>query len=61
MNNAKLDVLTWTLIYGGLLAVCLGLAVELRDASLGWRIIGGGIVATGLGGLCIWLRSRRMP
>ncbi|MBU6258960.1 MAG: hypothetical protein KGL18_10255 [Burkholderiales bacterium] len=59
MNDAKLDGLTWTLIYGGLLAVCLGFAVRLRDAGLGWRIIGGGLVASGIGGFLIWVRSRR--
>ena len=61
MGNAALEKLIWVLIYVGLLAVCLGLFVRLRDGSLGLSIIAAGGTASALGAILIWVRSRRGP
>lgn len=60
MSNATLEKLTWVLIYGGLLTLCLGVFV-LREAApaLGWGLVAGGVVAAVLGLLAAWRRSRR--
>jgi hypothetical protein len=59
MSNPRLEVLIWVLIYGGLLAVCLGLFVQRGNDPLGWSIVVGGGVASAIGVLLIWVRSRR--
>jgi hypothetical protein len=59
MSNARLEVLIWVLIYGGLLAVCLGLFVQRGSAALGLAIIGGGGATSAVGVFLIWVRSRR--
>lgn len=59
MNNRQLETLVWVLIYGGLLALCLGWFVQPRDAALGTLLMGGGGGVTVLGILLIVLRSRR--
>jgi hypothetical protein len=59
MTNATLDKFIWTLIYGGLVAVGLGLSVQRIAAALGWGIVAvGGLLALG-GVLLIHVRSRR--
>lgn len=59
MRAATLETWIWVLIYAGLLAVGLGLALQRQgDAALGWTlVVAGGIVAA-LGVLLIWVRSR---
>jgi hypothetical protein len=59
MRAATLEVWVWVLIYGGLLAVGLGLALQRQgDAALGWTLVlVGGIVAA-VGVVLIWVRSR---
>lgn len=55
---ARLHTLIWTLIYGGLLALVLGIAVERSDYATGWPVaLGGGIVAA-TGFFLIWMRSK---
>jgi O-antigen/teichoic acid export membrane protein len=60
MRNATLEKLAWVLIYGGLLALCLGIFV-LREgaATPGWALVvgGGGVVVLGVG--AVWWRARR--
>lgn len=55
---ARIEALVWTLIYGGLFAVALGLAT-MRDApAAGWALaIGGGLVAA-VGVVLIFVRAR---
>jgi hypothetical protein len=61
MSNATLDKLIWVLIYGGLLALCLGVFVMRTDAGLGWGfVIGGGAVAA-IGAALVVVRARRPP
>ena len=55
---ARLDALTWILIYGGLFAVVLGLATGNAHLVAGWSmgVIGGCAVAAGI--VLIFVRSR---
>ena len=58
MKTSTLDFLIWVLVYGGLLAACLGLAV--RQTAGGWSLglIGGGLVVALVGFGLIYVRSR---
>ncbi|MFT3955843.1 MAG: hypothetical protein QM722_16065 [Piscinibacter sp.] len=60
MRNSTIETWVWVLIYGGLLAVGLGLAMQQQGAGVVGHVIvvGGGVVAA-VGVLLIWLRSRR--
>lgn len=60
MKNATIETWVWVLIYGGLLALGLGLAMQQQGAAAaGWvLVVGGGLVAA-VGVVLIWLRSRR--
>jgi hypothetical protein len=56
----RIGTLIWVLIYGGLFAVGLGVALERSGESYGWSLIGGGMVAIAAGCVLVWIRSR-MP
>jgi hypothetical protein len=58
MKRDTLDKLIWTLIYGGLLGVGLGLSVQRNDHALGWGIVAVGSVVAAVGALLIYVRSR---
>jgi len=58
MNTSTIDKLIWTLIYGGLLGVGLGVSVQRSDDALGWAIVGAGGIATALGAVLVYVRSR---
>lgn len=60
MKNSTIETLVWVLIYGGLLAVGLGLALQQQGAGVAGHVlvVGGGIVAAA-GVVLIWVRSRR--
>lgn len=60
MKPSTTEKLVWILIYGGLLAVGLGVALQQRGSpGLGWTLtVGGGIVAA-TGVVLIWVRSRQ--
>jgi hypothetical protein len=60
MSNVALERLIWVLIYGGLLALCLGLFVRQGSEALGWSLIVGGGATTAVGALLVWVRSRRV-
>jgi hypothetical protein len=59
MSNAALHKLSWALIYGGLLALVLGLSIQKADDALGWPMVLGGALVAGVGALLIVVRSRR--
>jgi hypothetical protein len=59
MSNLALERLIWVLIYGGLLAVCLGLFVRQGSEPLGWGFVLGGAATTAVGALLVWVRSKR--
>jgi hypothetical protein len=56
-----LDKLIWVCIYGGLLALCLGLFVRRQAATFGSVLIAGGAVVAAVGVYLVWLRSQRGP
>jgi len=57
-STKRIETWVWILVYGGLIVVGLGLAVQRSDASLGWGIasIGGALIVGGA--VLVWLRSR---
>lgn len=59
MPSPRLDVLIWVLVYGGLLAVCLGLAMRPTLPATGTTLLVGGAVATLAGVVAFIVRSRR--
>ncbi len=58
MRTSTLEAWTWVLIYGGLIGVGLGLSMRRYDDGMGWATVGLGALATLLGAVCIWIRSR---
>ena len=60
MKNSTIETWVWVLIYGGLLAVGLGLAMQQQGVgAAGQVLVVGGTHAAAVGVLMIWLRSRR--
>jgi hypothetical protein len=55
---ARLQALIWVLIYGGLLALVLGLSTRRFDGPLGWRLVAAGAVVAAAGVVLIYVRSR---
>lgn len=55
---ARLEALIWILIYGGLLALILGLWVKKSDDDTAWLLVAGGGLAAGVGFALICVRSR---
>lgn len=58
MKTSTVDTLIWVYIYGGLLAVGLGLFVRRTDEGLGTTVIVIGSIVTALGFALIYVRSR---
>ncbi len=55
---ARLDVLIWVLIFGGLLTLALGLATHGSHVIAGWSLTAVGGLAATAGVVLIWVRSR---
>lgn len=51
----------WVLLYGGLLVLCLALAVGRGHAVLAWSLGTGGVAAAVAGLVLIVVRSRMTP
>ena len=62
MDSAKVlqwvDWLIWSLIYGGLFSVVIGLATFSRDEVLAWSLMVAGGCLTVAGVVLVWFRSR---
>ncbi len=54
----RVQQLVWVLIYGGLLALVLGLSVQRTDDALGWSLVVGGALVALVGAVLIFVRSR---
>ena len=54
---ARLHKIIWTLIFGGLLTVILGIFVERADDATGWLMVAAGGVMTAVGVVLIYVRS----
>jgi len=59
MKTRTIETLTWVLIYGGLLVVCLGFAVRRAAQPLGTALMAGGGIVAAVGFALIYVRSRR--
>ena len=58
LSVAKVEVLIWVLIYGGLLVLAVGLALrDVHGLLAGTVSLIGGVVAA-VGVVLIWIRSR---
>jgi type IV secretory pathway TrbD component len=57
----RLQMLIWVLIFGGLLALVLGLSVRRFEAPLGWVLMTGGAVLAAVGAALIFLRAKLDP
>jgi len=56
--HARLEKWIWTLIYGGLFLVVLGIATGRTEPALGWSMaVPGGVIAV-VGFALIYVRSR---
>jgi hypothetical protein len=58
LSAARVGVLIWVFIYGGLIVVGWGLSVQRSRSGLGLVLIGGGSVVAAAGFLLIYVRSR---
>jgi len=59
-NLMRIDKLVWTLVFGGLLVLGPGVALQRAGESWGWLVIVAGALAVAVGIVLIWVRSR-MP
>ena len=58
MKTSTVETWVWVLLYGGLLVLSLSVFVARADAAFGWGLGIGGTLATALGALLVYLRSR---
>ena len=58
MSARKVEAWVWVLVYGGMVVLGVGLAVQRTDAGTGWAIACAGGALVGLGALMVWVRSR---
>jgi len=54
----QLQNLIWVLIYGGLLAVVIGLSIQRLDTALGWALAACGLAIALIGLVLIFVRAR---
>jgi len=58
---ARLHKIIWTLIFGGLLTLIVGIFVGKTDDASGWIMIAVGGVMTVVGAVLIYVRSTMTP
>ena len=58
MKPATVETLVWVLMYGGLLGVGLGLALQHTEPAFGWALVVAGSVLAIVGVVLIYVRSR---
>jgi membrane protein DedA with SNARE-associated domain len=58
LSTTRIGALIWVLIYGGLFAIALGVAMKRNGASYGELLFLGGAAATVVGAVLVWVRSR---
>jgi len=56
--TSRLGKLTWALIYGGLFALAIGIALARAGESYGPAVVACGAFAVVVGLVLIWVRSR---
>jgi hypothetical protein len=55
---ARVEALIWTLIYGGLLAVGVGIALARDGAPYGVGVVIAAAIVVAIGVALVWVRSR---
>ncbi|MBV9890412.1 MAG: hypothetical protein JO090_05930 [Rhizobacter sp.] len=58
LDAARLDALVWTLVFGGLLVLGLGISLQRQGAGYGWAVVVAGAILVGAGAFFVWVRSR---
>jgi hypothetical protein len=58
ISAARLDVLVWSLVYGGLLTFALGFALERQGHAYGRVVMLVSALAVVVGVVLLWRRSR---
>ena len=58
ITTRRIGFLIWALIYGGLFAVAIGVALQRAGESYGWIVTGFGMVDIAAGAVLLWIRSR---
>lgn len=58
LTVARVEVLVWVLIYGGLLILAVGLALRDSSSVLAHGLGVAGLALAGVGAFLVWLRSR---
>jgi hypothetical protein len=58
MTTPALEKLIWILIFGGLFVLSLGLFVGRQDMAFGWGLVIAGGMASAVGVVLVWVRSR---
>jgi hypothetical protein len=58
MKTDTVDKLIWTLIFGGLITLGLGVSVQRGDSVVGWLLMSFGGVASVVGVVLVYVRSR---
>jgi hypothetical protein len=56
-RTERLHKIIWSLIFGGLLTLILGIFVVRTDDAVGWIMIATGVVLTVAGAILIYVRS----
>lgn len=56
-SKLRVERLAWIFIYGGLLALVLGMFLQRQDRMLGDTFQIGGTAVAGCGAALIWIRS----
>ena len=54
----RLDKVIWTLVFGGMLLLGPGVALQRAGEAWGWLVIAAAVIATTVGIVLIWVRSR---
>lgn len=57
-STDRVEVLVWVLIYGGMLGVGIGIALERGGQGFGWGVAWAGAMVAFVGVALIWVRSR---
>ena len=60
-KTARLHKIIWSLIFGGLLTVILGIFVGKTDDVVGWTMVAAGGLLAAIGAVLIYVRSRLTP
>ena len=58
LDAARLDALVWALVFGGLVVVAIGVALDRIGAGYGWGVVAAGATIVAAGVAALWLRSR---